>query len=284
MGRLRLLGEQEGGGVDDHSALSNLDYAQSGHTGFVPSQGEALIDILRLNQNLIRDSGGNDRITLSTASPHISLTGDLRLNGWAAIRSAPAPNQLLTLNPSETWTGASVYMIRAQPAGTIDANINLFALSLSATPAVATGRTVNEMKGIASALVPAPSGTISNLGAVEAALATFGGFGGAITTARFFNAYPAALGWWSIRPSTVVILDASDIGHASISNVYGIRIPNLSGVTVRLLELGPPTPYLRLEGGAAPSGNDSKLVLNFGGTLYRLTRDPATGAVQTAAP
>jgi hypothetical protein len=132
--------------------------------------------------------------------------------------------------------------------------------------------------------VPAPSGTISNLGAVEAALATFGGSGGVITTARFFNAYPAALGWWSIRPNTVVILDASDIGHASISNVYGIRIPNLSGVTVRLLELGPSTPYLRLEGGAAPSGNNSKLVLNFGGTLYRLTRDPATGAVQTAAP
>jgi len=284
MGRLKLLGEQEGGGTDDHSALSNLGYAQSGHTGFVPSQGEALIDILRLNQNVIRDTGGNDRITLSTASPHLTLSGDLRLNGWAAIRSAPAPNQLLTLNPSQTWTGSSVYMIRAQPGGTIDANLNLFALSLSATPAVATGRTVNELKGIASALIPAPSGTISNLGAVEAGLGTFSGFGGAITTARLFNACPAALGWWSIRPDTVVVLDASDIGHASISNVYGIRIPNLTGVTVRLLELGPPTPYLRLEGGAAPSGNNSKLVLNFGGILYRLTRDPATGAVQTAAP
>jgi hypothetical protein len=310
MGQLRLLGEPPGS--DDHAALDNLAFPQAGHTGFVAAEGltggQTVIggaaagehltlqstahatrgyvraqDDLQLLSNVIRDSGGTERLKLAGASPHLLLTGDSRINGSAAIRSAPAANQLLTLAPSETWTTYPVYMIRAQPAGIINDNINMFALSLSGTPAIAAGKTVAELKGIGAALLPGISGTVSDLAGVEASLGTFGGSGGSITLAHFFSA--RAFGWYTQRPTTLALFDAaSDCGHASIGTVYGLRIANQSGVTVRLLELGPATPYLRLEGGAAPPANDSKLVLNFGGTLYRLRRNPATGAVETVAP
>jgi hypothetical protein len=39
---------------------------------------------------------------------------------------------------------------------------------------------------------------------------------------------------------------------------------NLAGTTVRLLELGPATPYLRLVGGAAPAANCTNLYLAEG--------------------
>ena len=312
MGQLRLLGEPSGS--DDHAALANLAFPQAGHTGFVAAAGlaggQTIIggaaagehltlrstahatrgyvraqDDLQLLSNVIRDSGGTERVKLATASPHLTITGDPRINGWAAIRSAPAANTLLTLAPSETWAGSNVYMIRAQPSGTINDHINMFALSLSGTPAVASGKIVSELKGIAAALLPGVTGTVSDLAAVEGSLGTFSGSGGTITLAHVFSAIPGALGWYSQRPTTLALFDAAfDCGHASITTVYGLRIANQSGVTVRLLELGPATPYLRLEGGAAPPANNSKLVLNFGSTLYRLTRDPSTGAVYTAAP
>jgi hypothetical protein len=300
MGQLRLLGEPPGS--DDHAALANLAFPQAGHTGFVAAEGlaggQTIIggaaagehltlqstvhatrgyvraqDDLQLLSNVVRDSGGTERLKLAGASPHLLLTGDSRINGWAAIRSAPAANQLLTLAPSETWAGASVYMIRAQPAGTINADLNMFALSLSATPAVASGRTVPEMKGIAAAMVPLPTGTISDLAAVEGVLGTAGGSApGAITVAHVFSAAPFALGWYGRKPATLALFDApSDCGHASIPAVYGLRIANQSGVTVRLLELGPATPYLRLEGGAAPGPGTTKLSLNVGGTLQPVT-------------
>jgi len=311
MGQLRLLGEPPAS--DDHAALANLAFPQAGHTGFVAAAGlaggQTIIggtaasehltlqstahatrgyvraqDDLQLLSNIIRDSGGTERVKLAAASPHLTITGDPRINGWAAINCAPLADHHLNLQPTlDSGAGVSTYLVRAQPAGTVRGN--LFALSLSATPAVPPGVTVYEYKGVAAGLLPAVSGTISELAAVEGSLSTYGGVGGVITLAHHFKASNPIGAWYGNKPTTLAIFDApADLGNAAITTVYGLRIVNQSAATVRLLELGPATPYLRLEGGTAPPANNSKLVLNFGGTLYRLTRDPSTGAVYTAAP
>jgi len=76
----------------------------------------------------------------------------------------------------------------------------------------------------------------------------------------------------------------NNMGSAGIGLAEGLHIADQTGADVnRILELGPAIPYLRLEGGGAPAGVNSNVIVNFGGTLYRLTRNAGTGAVETAA-
>jgi hypothetical protein len=53
-------------------------------------------------------------------------------------------------------------------------------------------------------------------------------------------------------------------GHAGMNTVYGVRVEDFTGSTIRLLEIGPATPYLRLVGGAAPAANQTNLYLAEG--------------------
>jgi hypothetical protein len=55
-------------------------------------------------------------------------------------------------------------------------------------------------------------------------------------------------------------------GHAGMNTVYGVRVEDFTGTTIRLLEIGPATPYLRLVGGAAPAANQTNLYLAEGVT------------------
>jgi hypothetical protein len=55
-------------------------------------------------------------------------------------------------------------------------------------------------------------------------------------------------------------------GHSGMSTVYGVRVEDFTGATIRLLEIGPATPYLRLVGGAAPAANQTNLYLYEGST------------------
>ncbi len=112
MGHLRLLGEPAGS--DDHAALTNLAFPQAGHTGYVAAAGlaggQSIIggtaageslslqstahatrgyvraqDDLQLLSNIIRDSAANQRLTLAAASPHVTLSGDLRVTQRSAF-------------------------------------------------------------------------------------------------------------------------------------------------------------------------------------------------------
>jgi len=54
---------------------------------------------------------------------------------------------------------------------------------------------------------------------------------------------------------------------SGVVNAYGLHIEDMAGSTlVRLLEIGPATPYLRLVGGATPGANQTNLYLAEGVT------------------
>lgn len=255
-----------GAGSGEHLTLQSTAHASR---GYVRAQ-----DDLQLLSNILRDAGGNNRLQLATSSPHLLLTGNPRLDGWASIGCAPVVNDYLAISPSPTWTAGPIYMIHAQPSGIINANTNLYAMALLGTPTVAVGRTAALITAIAGVMVPSVGGAITELTGVESQLSWFGG-AGSLGTARGLWANAFTMGWVSGQPSTVVGLDVADVGHASIAAGYGVRIANLTAITSRLLEVGPATPYARIEGGSAPTGVNSKAVVNFGGTLYRLTRHAA---------
>jgi hypothetical protein len=260
MSRLKLLGEQEGDGTDDHSALSNLGYAQSGHTGFVPSQGEALIDILRLNQNLIRDSAGNNRITLSAASPHLTLTGATKISERAAIGGVAVNNNVLLMlqpvpNPSTNYfqglVGAPVASI---PSGSLGGLIVALSYQL-AIGGGGGGAVVDKIAGVYVKLGQVGyAGTVTNMKGVEVDIPIMMGSSATI------NTYTGA--------------DLQGAMHSHIVDAYGLRIRNITNNTgfTRLLEIGPDTPYLRLLGGTDPPVNKSNLFLKFGSTLYRVIK------------
>jgi hypothetical protein len=284
MGRLKLLGEQEGGGTADHSALSNLDYAQSGHTGFVPSQGEALIDILRLNQNLIRDSGGNDRLQLATSTPHLTLRGDvamserLRVGATGAVFTA---NRFFSVDPGiRTLTGTSVALLHANSQGvTIDDSRNLYALAANAFYNITAGKT-GWCYGLSFSGIKGNAGTASRFYGASMTLMSYIGATGAITDARGLEA--TAL-WLSEKPSTARGIYIGNFAAAGVTTAEGLKIEDQTGAsTNRLLELGPATPYLRLVGGGDPPADKSNLYLKFGSTLYRVVKSGSYMTLEAA--
>jgi hypothetical protein len=73
--------------------------------------------------------------------------------------------------------------------------------------------------------------------------------------------------WNGSKPATVYgVYLSSSLGASGVGTAYGIYVQDLTAGTVRLLELGPTTPYLRLVGGAAPGANQTNLHLYEGST------------------
>lgn len=77
-------------------------------------------------------------------------------------------------------------------------------------------------------------------------------------------------------------VDIEDQGGSGVGTAYGLRILDQTASTVRLLELGPTTPYLRLLGGADPPTDKSNLYLKFGSTLYRVVKSGDYMALEAA--
>ena len=279
MGRLKLFGEPEGGGTDDHSALSNLGYAQSGHTGFVPSQGEALIDILRLNQNIIRDSDGNDRITLSSASPHVALTGDLDVSQHGAFGGGASPVSYRVLNIVGTLSTHPAVALYGVIYGN-RASGPQFTYGL-AGGAVGQGTpSASFVYGLYFYAKHDTSSTCGQLGGILIQQQSGAGGSGSLLAAR--GLYISSSYWGGSKPTNVYGVDIEDQGGSGVGTAYGLHIVDQTAATVRLLELGPSTPYLRLLGGGDPPANKSNLYLKFGSTLYRVVKSGNYMTLQAA--
>ena len=270
MGRLKLFGEPEGGGTDDHSALSNLDYAQSGHSGFVPSQGEALIDILRLNQNLIRDSEGTDRITLSPASPHLTLSGQVRITDVAAIGGyAPSSLRLLTV----------------MPVGMVDTNI-LVAIFGAPIARIPSGGITGSLHALNYQIGAGGGGVGTVLPEVTCVYVRPQIINYVGTVTDVFGLYARTPAVMAGNPSipTYTAAEFQGVASSAFVDVYGVKIGDSTVNTgfTRLLEVGPATPYLRLVGGGDPPANKSNLYLKFGSTLYRVIKSGSYMTLEAA--
>jgi hypothetical protein len=239
MGRLKLFGEgQPQGGSADHSALANLDYAESGHTGFVPSQGEALVETLRCTTRASIGSGATPNTTRL-----LNITGTLDTHPATAIYTLIYGNR--AAGPQFTYglSGGA----RGQGTPSASYVYGLYFFGQHDSPSICY-----QLGGI---LIQQQSGA-SGTGALIAARGIF-----------------ISQGYWGgSKPTTVCGLDVEDQGGSGVGTAYGLRILDQTASTVRLLELGPATPYLRLLGGADPPTDKSNLYLKFGSTLYRVVK------------
>ena len=84
---------------------------------------------------------------------------------------------------------------------------------------------------------------------------------GTISESAGFEVQPDYQGY---KPATFFGLHVR--GHSGMNAVYGVRVEEFTGTTIRLLEIGPATPYLRLVGGGSPGANQTNLYLAEGVT------------------
>ena len=258
MGQLRLLGEPSAS--DDHATLANLAFAQAGHIGFVAATGlpggqtivggtapgenlslqstagsprgvVQVIDGLRLVGGLMQDGGGATRIALGTASPHIQLSGDLKLTGYAALAGAtPGTDAYLKINPSgATWTG-SISLLQMNPSScSVGVGGGLIALSANATPTVLAGATPT-IRGLQFVGFIAGSGSPTEVPGTATQVGCMN-FAGTITDLHAFYAVARyiMLSGGSIPRSFG--LRIADQGKAGVTTTFGLLIEPQTGST-----------------------------------------------------
>ena len=244
----------------------------------------------------IKDSGGTGRVLLATASPHLTLTGDAHVTGRMGVSSAPTTDRHLNVSPSGVAfsSGGANYLVAVNPAGcTITANntqvygvygapafnlnasitgVSIFGLSYTAFAGQGSGATVASLRGILVGIGALLfSGTVTASAGIEIA----GPFvlGGTPTITINRGLWVRGQGIASSTDSLGVDIDIVTAG----TNRYGLRIADIAGGTIaRILELGPATPHLRLEGTGnwAPGINTatSPLLLLMGNNDNPLTK------------
>ncbi len=270
-------------GVTDHGALTGLgddDHTQYGHlsqaetwaalqtftTGIVISAGGAGIQ-LGAGQ-VIKDSGGNTRYTPATVLPHNTFDGSTRFNANVGIRSAPsAAGDMLTVSPTLTlgsWAG-----IRIAPTLTLSGNtatIEGLAGNASANiPASTSGHQMYGLNYQVTMIAQVGTETVSKAAAIRGRVLALGiGASRDLTITHlqtFYAVAPnltAAIGatltiptFYSYRGDAITLNNA-DIAVTTAYGYYHGDIVGSSFTNVRLLELGPATPYFRVVGGGSP--------------------------------
>lgn len=266
--------------ADDHPQYGALAQAETLTASWRVAAGQALLFGPASTPQFFAPYSGSTLNLLGS----LAITETLALKGcpvvastWLNISPAtPSGNDLrgIAVNPSgPTLTGnnAVFYGLIGAPIATIASGITGVKLHgldfIAGVAGGAGGATVSELKSIQTQMAAIMfSGTVAKMVGVECKAPMFVTLTGAITEQ--------------------IGLEIGNVGsHAAIVDSYGLRIANMTlntGVR-RLIEAGPATPYLRVEGGTAPAGVNSLVVVNFGGTLYRLTRNAGTGAVETVA-
>lgn len=235
--------------------------------GYVRAQ-----DDLQLLSNIIRDSGGTARVTVALASPHIRLTGDLDVSAHAAIGDGATPaadhalNVIATLDTHPAVAG--YFSIKGNRAASPQ-----FTYGLSGGAQGEGTPSTSFVYGLYFFAQHNTPSTCYQLGGILVQQQSGGGGSGALTAAR--GLYVSAGYWAAAFPAYSHGLDIEDQGHASTTVAYGVLVDDQTGIAVRLLELGPATPYLRLVGGAAPAANQSNLYVRMGATLKLVTEGAA---------
>jgi hypothetical protein len=237
----------------------------------------------------IEDSGGTGRILLATSLPQLTLTGSTRIDSNAAIDCAPSTSPDIKLNISPTPSGATDWR----------------AIAIIPSIVFAAGNTHNATGVYGSANARGSAGSsghnLSGLDFAANALSTSGAI--AFATVTGARAAPGAAALGGTASVTITDLDAFQPYFGNISSLLGtITITNLRALhspaltlndalisigtanvlhiedvagsslgTVRLLEIGPSTPYLRLLGGGDPPASQSNLLLKLGTILKQIS-------------
>jgi len=106
------------------------------------------------------------------------------------------------------------------------------------------------------------AGVLTWMRGVDVYLTTYAGKGNVTSS----DGVRVNLDFQGPKPATFRGFYLATAGASGMGTAYGLHIEDMVGTTIRLLEIGPATPYLRLVGGAAPAANQTNLYLAEGVT------------------
>lgn len=211
----------------------------------------------------VKDSGGTARYTPATASPHNTLSGDVRIDGHVGLDSPPAtsPRTQLAIRPSLSgesgWRGINI-----TPSGT--ATGALSGILGNAVFTIPAGSGGTNIFGLSFQALFAPAGAASNVNIQRACSAQPGivaiGAGKSTTVSEFTGFYTdfanltVLYATATLTAAHGLYIPGRDMSLVTCNALYGIRVGDFTNVSgnCRLLEIGPATPYLRVTGGGGP--------------------------------
>lgn len=259
MGRLKLFGEQEGGGTADHSALLNLDYANAGHSGFLSLATPQTVTAEKIIDSAVGlrfGHSGGPLLQGADSGDALALTGDLAVSGYIGLPNPYAGrvvNLQKTVSVGMVPCGIAVILTSdaGHPIGLYGGAIytgspsNRSAKGLDFQASSNTTAAMNQLIGLNMQVNIYSSGNVSAV------------YGGVIQ-----KSYPS-----TGRPTTSKGLYIGDFGSSGVATAIGLHIYDQSGAANNyLIEAGPATPYLRLLGGANPGPSQTNLQLAEGAT------------------
>lgn len=265
MGRLRLLGEQEGGGTAEHSALLNLDYAKAGHTGFLSLATPQTVTAEKIIDSAVGlrfGHAGGPLLQGAGSGDNLDLIGDLNISGSIGL-------------PSVSGFYA-IYINKAKSTGTVFSGVASFVTSEgsphvmgvygSATYAGSySNRCAKGLSFQAASLTTANMGYLYGLEMGVNILSS--GDVGTVCGGVISKSFPG-----TGRPTTSKGLYIGDFGASGIATAIGLHIYDQTDAANNyLIEAGPSTPHLRLLGDGDPAANESHLFLKLGSTLKQIT-------------
>lgn len=280
-----------GSGASEHLTLQSTAHATR---GYLRAQ-----DDLQLLSNLLRDSGGNNRLQLATASPHHKLTGDAIITERLQLQSAAALAAGTSLKIAPTSVpggGTSVTGINYAPSGLSGLN-GLTMMSLGPSNCgILSGRSAKGLNCVSAVSLASGASGGYVYGLYYRAMVALGGDGAVCNRViaiyaqtgqlRFTGTIAQMKGLWVAQPYvfsgtySVTEYVGAQIDNPARSTFADVTLLKLGDITQnsgysRIIEAGPATPYLRLRGGSAPGAGLSNLDLNLGGTLKAVSEGVA---------
>ena len=247
----------------EHLTLQSTAHATR---GYVRAQ-----DDLQLLSNIIRDAAGTARLTLATASPHVSLAGDLNVSAHAAIGGYASPSTATILTIAGLLSSDMyAYGININVQGTRTSGVQITYGVTGSAEARGTPTYANVAGLYFLAKYNSPS-NCSYLGGCAAFMQSGASATGLLAIARAFHA-PAA-NWTGAKPNAAYGLDIEDQGGASVPTATGIRVNQQTATVSTLLILAGlyGIPYLQVIGGALPGAAQTNVYL-WEGTSPALRR------------
>jgi len=246
---------------DDHSIYALLAGRSGGQT-FVGGIGSG--DKLGLT---CRSGAVAGLLELKETSPHLALTGDLDVSQHLAVGATAAILSGKVLSISES--------LDTHPAAGLDVRVTgnrvgapQFTYGISGVAYSEGTPTAAALYGLYFDACYNTAGACSQMGAIYAHQGT--GFAGTGAVNLAYGIRLAAAGWLGSKPATAIGIAIEKQAWSGVGTAYGLDIVDQTATTVRLLELGPAVPYLRLVGGADPPADKTNLYLKCGSTLRRV--------------
>ncbi len=272
-----LLAGRSGGQtlIGGSAASENLTLQSTAHAtrGYVRAQ-----DDLQLLSDILRDSGGNERLTLATSSPHLKATGEAQVTDRLGIAVAPDADYLVRIvddRAAGSYTSYGIGLdVGAAPTNTFGTVVGVFGFARHKGSG-----TLGTVRGLDFQAVIDSAATASNMIADGVRMRAVTPSSGPASIAVIVGANIGCSPYMAV--STVNGVQVANSGGGSVTTVHGVKIEDQTqGTNRRCLEVGPTTPYLRVLGGFSAAANQTPLYISEGATpiLRQLrTMDPGAG-------